>query len=484
MWGGYVNSNNASWEDPRCANLYSATQFLVVSAVGGSGSQTIRGRTIEADISSIGAELTISGSESGPKFAPAVGGDPYFAQPASYCVTWCREYDDFEDYDIHAKLVGPAGSLGALIPLSNSGSTRDFYPAVSKSNGGSTWTLVWERHTGSEGQIWGGRIDYNGNVVNGPFQITAFEDDLYASVSTPLLGSQRTLIAYQRNFGTDFDICLTLLDGATVLQHVNLSTMESTWFLRDQRQPSVDSDGQHFMVAYQEWASSAAGYDVHCSDLRVVGNSLGLAQTHLTLAASASSEGIVRIGSTYGSSGPNKRYMVTWQATSDIHGALVDGVVGGASSPFCLGDGSGVACPCGNNGAPGHGCGHAGNPSGALLTLSGTPSTWTDTAVLTASGVPGATLCIFLQSPTVLAATPFSDGVGCLGASTVRMASKNATAGSASYPTGTETQLHHASGVSLDGGTRTYQVWYRNSPAFCTSAPSNITNGVIVNWAR
>jgi hypothetical protein len=39
-------------------------------------------------------------------------------------------------------------------------------------------------------------------------------------------------------------------------------------------------------------------------------------------------------------------------------------------------------------------------------------------------------------------------------------------------------------GVPLNGGRRAYQVWYRNSASFCTSAAFNISNGVIVNWAR
>jgi len=29
---------------------------------------------------------------------------------------------------------------------------------------------------------------------------------------------------------------------------------------------------------------------------------------------------------------------------------------------------------------------------------------------------------------------------------------------------------------------RTYQVWYRNSASFCTSASFNLTNGVRVAW--
>jgi hypothetical protein len=33
------------------------------------------------------------------------------------------------------------------------------------------------------------------------------------------------------------------------------------------------------------------------------------------------------------------------------------------------------------------------------------------------------------------------------------------------------------------GATRTYQVWYRNAAAFCTSDTFNLTNGLVVTWA-
>jgi hypothetical protein len=39
-----------------------------------------------------------------------------------------------------------------------------------------------------------------------------------------------------------------------------------------------------------------------------------------------------------------------------------------------------------------------------------------------------------------------------------------------------------AGGVPPAGGTREYQVWYRNAPGFCTSATYNLTNAVTVQW--
>jgi len=36
--------------------------------------------------------------------------------------------------------------------------------------------------------------------------------------------------------------------------------------------------------------------------------------------------------------------------------------------------------------------------------------------------------------------------------------------------------------IPFYGGTRTYQVSYRNSASFCTPATFNISNGMIVVW--
>lgn len=490
MWGNYVNVNNASWADPKVANLRSATQFLCVAAVNGSGSREIRGRTIEADIAAMSNEFFISnGSETGAKMNPSVGGDPYPNGPAYYCVAYEREFDTFSDYDILVHLVGADTTVFATNYLSNSGGTRDEFPSVSKSNGGSTWMISWERHGSSDSTIWGGRVRFDGATLSTPFQITAFDNDIYSSASSPLFGSQRTMVAYMRDFGTDWDIVVSLLDGATVVQEMNLSTAESTWFLKDQGQPSVDSDGQHFLVAYHEqWEPNSSDYDVFASDVRLVGNTLGLAQTHMTLAFSTAFEGIVRIAAAGASNGPNKRFLASFDkvvssTNVDILGALVDTQEGGTWSFFCKGDGSGGACPCGNSGLPNHGCGNSVHSEGAALTLSGTPSTVNDTAVLSIGAVPPVALCIFEQSQPANA-TPFGDGLGCIGANMIRIATKTASAGAAQYPGFGDLPLHNKGGLVYDGGTFGYQVWYRNSASYCTSAAFNISNGVLVNWAR
>ena len=58
------------------------------------------------------------------------------------------------------------------------------------------------------------------------------------------------------------------------------------------------------------------------------------------------------------------------------------------------------------------------------------------------------------------------------------------TAGNASYPSSGDSSVSVRGMVPIDGGRRAYQVWYRNAAAFCTSATFNLSNGVIIDWAR
>jgi hypothetical protein len=37
-------------------------------------------------------------------------------------------------------------------------------------------------------------------------------------------------------------------------------------------------------------------------------------------------------------------------------------------------------------------------------------------------------------------------------------------------------------GLVAAPGTRTYQVWYRNAAAFCTSSTFNLSNGLQIAW--
>jgi hypothetical protein len=150
------------------------------------------------------------------------------------------------------------------------------------------------------------------------------------------------------------------------------------------------------------------------------------------------------------------------------------------------GDGISVPCPCGNNGAAGHGCANSAVAAGGLLAASGTASASADSLSLTASGLPATTSALLFQGVFPLGGgtgASFGDGVRCAGGQVRRLGSKTAAGGAVAFGAGTGDPLLSSSGViPFTGGSRCYQVWYRNSAAFCTSELFNLTNGLEVNW--
>ncbi|MDZ4772450.1 MAG: hypothetical protein SGI72_04880 [Planctomycetota bacterium] len=154
------------------------------------------------------------------------------------------------------------------------------------------------------------------------------------------------------------------------------------------------------------------------------------------------------------------------------------------STAFCLGDGSGSPCPCGNNGTAGNGCASIAFPAGANLTSSGIAgaSAGTDTLVLTAVNVPGPGL--FFQS-NGLSGSPinFGDGHLCAAVGILRMGVVFPTSGSASYPGGLTPNPIHIAGAPVSAGqTKHYQCWYRTIPAQCGPSNFNLTNGISLVW--
>ncbi len=153
--------------------------------------------------------------------------------------------------------------------------------------------------------------------------------------------------------------------------------------------------------------------------------------------------------------------------------------------PYCFGDGTATACPCGNASAQGDGTGCLSSLGiGARIRDFGDASRFTDTLVLRASGVTNAPV-LFYQGATRLnggAGTVFGDGLQCVGGGIRRIGTVPASGGEAAYPPpgGVPISIR---GFVLQGTTYHYQARYRNSAAFCTSATFNQTNGLSILWS-
>jgi len=173
---------------------------------------------------------------------------------------------------------------------------------------------------------------------------------------------------------------------------------------------------------------------------------------------------------------------------SDGDGVLdpCETVGGPTGTPVCFGDGTGLACPCGNTSAIGaqSGCRNSlGN--GARLVASGTASLAADSLVLHGSEMPNAS-ALYFQGTTALGAggigVPFGDGQRCAGGQVMRLRILSNVAGASSYP-GAGNLPISVRGAVATPGSRWYQVWYRNAAAFCTPATFNLSNAVRIDWS-
>jgi hypothetical protein len=128
------------------------------------------------------------------------------------------------------------------------------------------------------------------------------------------------------------------------------------------------------------------------------------------------------------------------------------------------------------------------NPAGAKLDSSGNARVSADTFVLQASGMPPNATSVYFQGTTRVnngAGVILGDGLRCVSGTLIRLGVEtNTGAGSSGYggPLG-DTPISVRGAIPPAGGTRDYQVYYRNPAVFCTSATFNLSNGFEVIWS-
>ncbi|MCY2958990.1 MAG: CHRD domain-containing protein [Planctomycetota bacterium] len=164
----------------------------------------------------------------------------------------------------------------------------------------------------------------------------------------------------------------------------------------------------------------------------------------------------------------------------EIRGQIAETPIHGS---FCHGDGSSVACPCGNNSALGdaEGCLHSGGMGGRLRGY-GQASIANDRVVVHALRLPPTTQGLLFQGSGPQPAALFGDGQRCVAGPIVRLGVKTACNGQIVWPEPGDPSLSIAGSV-LPSTVPTYQVWYRNPAAFCTASTFNLTNAIRVAWA-
>jgi hypothetical protein len=137
-------------------------------------------------------------------------------------------------------------------------------------------------------------------------------------------------------------------------------------------------------------------------------------------------------------------------------------------------------CPCAPSNA---GCPNSQNPQGADLVSVGNPSLTADTFGLVAFGMTASTSCLFFQGSAVTySGASFGDGRRCVAGVVRRLGTKHASGGSAGYPGTTDPPLHVIGQIAQAGTFAAYQVWYRDSAAYCTPEAFNLTSALSTVW--
>ncbi len=499
--GGWIDMTANFWARPRCANNGATNRFLVVAHVlnASTGRIEVWGRTRDTNTALLSPQFKIAGGASFDLLNPDVGGDPYPSGPSYFLVAYERIYAFGADHDLHARLVTDAGGvIAGTVNLDVSIGTFDSLLSVARSNGGSRWNLAWQRASPAGGNdIFGARVEWNGVVSAPSFPIAVSGVDHTSPAVSPSSGaSERWIVAYEEDFGSDHDIIVSGLDGASVVGSVNLSSYDGPYWYQDQRWPCVDTDGSRFVCVYSElYGSSAVDYDVYASELLFNGSSLAALVAHQPIAADYGIERDARIAAQESSqpTADSRVFAISLArepdgaayVSFDILGARYDAGVGGAVASFC--DGASVVCPCGNGASSVGGCPNSVSPAGAHLSFGGVASTGADTLQLFCSGMPAGVSCLFFQGSGSIngaAGAPFGDGVRCAASPVRRLGTKStSSAGGALFPGVGDAPLSVAGSIPLAGATVVYQVWYRNPSSFCTSETTNYSNALVAAWA-
>ena len=148
---------------------------------------------------------------------------------------------------------------------------------------------------------------------------------------------------------------------------------------------------------------------------------------------------------------------------------------------YCFGDGSGLICPCANQGGTEEGCQNS-TLVGATLLGSGSTSASADTLIFAGHGlVPGQSALLFAGNNEVNGGLGnlFGDGLRCAGGGVVRLGVRvpNST-GDAVWGPGLV-----AHGGFSGGETKYFQIWYRDPGVGPCGTDFNLSHGVKIVFA-
>ena len=469
---GFVDNTTADWLSPRVANHNGSNQFLVVAQQAETFG-SIKGKTVSASTLAMSGVISI-----GSGYAPDAGGTSSTSSTSDYLVVWTDSIEGLGTV-VEQRLVStsgvPAGTGATFTSIGTTGA-----PRVSKSNRGFDWNVVYMKSA-----LVGTRIHADGSVTTPEFVISSASNIGLYSASSCLDSTSRYLVAFAQDTGVNRDVEVVLMDDGTVLDTADLSTLEGDSPIADQFDPSTDSDGGSFAVAYTEFVGFPTANDsTYVATLTPVGTQLHLSESHRTLSAATVDEDHTSITGRKGTGGAAGEFMAVWDVAngSTNHGDIEGGIYDAEEfTSFCSPGADGVAaCPCSNPpSSVGEGCNNSAGTGGARLSKSGTASLANDTLVFTTGGERATAFTVLFQGTAALQNGAINgQGVRCVGGTLKRLYKKNAAAGSITAPSGSEPSVSAASAAAgapiPSGATRYYYVAYRD-PVVLGGCPASST---------
>jgi len=157
---------------------------------------------------------------------------------------------------------------------------------------------------------------------------------------------------------------------------------------------------------------------------------------------------------------------------------------GGGASPgtaFCIGDGAGTACPCGNSSTNGGGCAN-GTGNGNVMSASGSDSiSAADLVLSSANAIPSQPGLYFQGNNAINGSNGniFGDGLRCAGGGVIRLQVRFSNGAG-----GSDTNIDIAAkGGVVAGDVKRYQHWARDPNTSPCGSQFNLSNGIEVTWS-
>jgi hypothetical protein len=315
-----IDSSTENWRNPCVANNDANNNFLVAAERGSGADRAIWGRVVSS-AGATGSAFEISDPEiAGAKLNPDVGGDPFVAAPPVHWLVVWQQVTGPVEHDIHARLVTPSGPTaaapsGATILIDASTSTMDINPAVSPSNRGFAWSVVWQRDMPSD-DIMGARVFFDGTLLAPTFPIdNTPADSQNPSVATPFL-TQRYVVVYEDGPGALGHIRARIMDESNPLVGGDLTLIENVASGLQRRRPSVDANASQFVITCEQESALGAHYDAYVSSYCWTGVSFSLAEAHRIVGNSPVADAGPVVAGASGSNGPQSQFMIAWNLAS------------------------------------------------------------------------------------------------------------------------------------------------------------------------